>query len=227
MGRFTYREQDGREFSTGLVPRTTKLGGIRGVPVWAGESCPILPASDLTVQEPVEPYIVDADYGMRDLNQGSHPSCTNYAGANAMQTLQAKRGRPVAPFDPYTLWVELTGGRGGTAIDAVAERVASQGMPLVGGDRLKVTEAWDIPSLEAFLSAMALGCTVLFGWSGLGPHAECGVRISESGDPEVLNSWGRSWGKNGLHVVPRSGIASGIRTFGAVAFREIEPWGAK
>lgn len=211
---------DDQQYGTGCLPRATVVGSVW--PVWGSmDSAPLVPESEW--REQAEEAWQEQSPAVWDYNQGTDPSCCLFATANAIQRYFLRAGLPNVELDPRKAWIECTGGRGGYAIDGALTYCRNNGFPLkVGTDRVKLVEAWDCPSGAAAVSAVMRGCIVVFGWSGLGPHAECLTRLGPNKKPRVQNSWGFAWGDHGHHDVPLASIDAGIKVFGAFALRAFQ-----
>ena len=75
----------------------------------------------------------------------------------------------------------------------------------------RIAEAWDCADEQAVMSAVALGHPVVYGSDG---HAVIAIGFDKDGII-ILNSWGSSWGKNGIGRWPSNEIPS----YGAWALR--------
>jgi hypothetical protein len=138
-----------------------------------------------------------------------------------MEMTLARNGRAKTPLDWLGTWKELTGGRGGVAVDTALKYAMDQGIILEDKScRLKLLEAWDANSIEAAASGLLRGFTLVFGHD---VHAECGTRLVLDNNQwcvDTRNSWGKNWGDQGWHLFPLKEIE--IQTYGAFLVREVE-----
>ena len=212
---------DGREYTTGCLKRESRCGEVQGAHVWTGigEPCPIVPRDQWRTQQTLEAYEWD------DVDQDGYPACTLASLANAGEFHLARTGRDKTRLDWHKLWVILSGGVGGVALDSALRYVLTKGFPLLDEDGvLKPAEVWDIPTVAAAYSALMRAGTLWYGrFVGRGGHAECGLTLNvENGvaDHDVRGTWGKDYGNNGWY--PQRITQADIDAFGAFAFREWE-----
>lgn len=200
----------------GVLPRVSQVGEWFRV-VGAEETVPDVPPADWKDTISLRPYVWD------DVNQGKYPACCLAMIANAMELFMAVNGRELIKLDWYKAWVELSGGRGGVAIDVACRYITAKGMPIVGSTaRIKVVEWFDAPDGQALISGIQRGLIGGFGHYVPGAHAEC-CGGWKSGKADVLNSWGRkNYGEDGWALWSLANIDQGVRVFGGFLFREIE-----
>lgn len=220
--------EDGNTYMTGCLPRVSKLGELeitpgKFLPVCGGKAHsdgapPLIPREKLATTPDVRPY------KWHDYNQGNNPSCALGSAANGLSLFAKIMGRFLAVLDFQKAWKELTGGRGGAAVDEVLQYLMTTGMPIVGStDRVIVTEAWDCATVQGVYSGISAGCMCEYGHYVPGPHAECGARVIVRNGVitlDTLNDWGDDWGENGWHEVDEANLQEGIPKFGAFLIRE-------
>lgn len=88
----------------------------------------------------------------------------------------------------------------------------------------RVTEWWDIRSIEGFVSAILRGAPVFYGRDG---HAILGVwAVMEQARLliEYANSWDETWGDHGFGYDSESFISGAIGSYGAVSPRTMTLW---
>ncbi|MDE2440737.1 MAG: hypothetical protein KGP14_06910 [Betaproteobacteria bacterium] len=209
-------EDDGVWRMCGLLPRELPVGRL--VPEWfeTNETCPPIPRAQWQSTPDMRPYEWHNRY------QNGYPACCLCSICGAVEFLLARDGREKTPLDWHRLWVETTGGRGGCAVDSALWHAMTQGIPIKNStDRILVTEAWDVPTLEGFASgiqagAMAVGCHDV--------HAECVVGLEiQNGTPyvQMVNSHyhgekaDRNW-----HLFRLDRIE--LRAYGAMLIREVQ-----
>ena len=217
---------DGIERMCGLEERTTDLGGITyerdgvpcAVPVWepgAGNDCPVIPRSEWISTEDAKPWEYNNRY------QNGFPACCLASLAGAMEFFSVINGRTKIVLDWLKAWKTLTGGRGGAAVDAALQFAMTTGYPLKDGSGVvKIVEAWDVPSVDAFASGLQRGCT---GLACHDVHAECVTGLDMSGSkPQVVmcNSHHQDLGGANWHLFPVDSIE--LRRYGAILIREVE-----
>lgn len=200
----------------GLEPRVLPCGEL--IPEWfgTGETIPLVPRDQWATSPEMRPYEWNNRY------QNGYPSCCLNATVGTVEFLMAAKGWMRTPLDWLTFWKEVTGGRGGAAVDAALQHAMVKGIPLKDGSgRIHIMEAWDVPSHEGIASglqrgAMAVTCHDV--------HAECTVQlVMDGGTPyvQMVNShyYGESAGKN-WHLFPLKNIE--LSRYGAMLVREIE-----
>jgi len=223
FAEFAVQGDDGQMHMGGVLPRTTEIGGILlerdgvpcSVPVWSPEAsndCPVIPRSQWKTTSDMRPYEWSNRY------QNGYPACCLASLAGAIEFLLASRGRSKTKLDWFKAWRTLSGGRGGVAVDVALRMAMTDGFPLADGSgTIRIVEAWDSPTIDAFASGILCGCT---GIACHDVHAECVVGVNMSGTPSVhmVNSWytdARNW-----HLFPVDKIE--LRRYGAILIREVE-----
>jgi hypothetical protein len=214
-----YRVWDGEDGvwrMGGLLPRELPVGRI--VPEWfeTNETCPPIPRAQWQSTPDMRPYEWNNRY------QNGYPACCLASICGAVEFLLARDNREKTPLDWHKLWVETTGGRGGCAVDAALGHAMQKGIPIKNSeDRLVVTEAWDVSSLDDFAVGLQRGAT------GVGchdVHAECVVGlVMKDGVPyvQMVNSHhkGETADRN-WHLFRLNRIE--LRSYGAMLIREVE-----
>jgi hypothetical protein len=209
---------DGRVL--GCLRRATEFGSV--FPAWASdqyERVPAVPRSEWKTQAGLE----WAEYS--DVNQASDPACCLASLANSAQFHLAICGRDRIELDWRRAWLDLSGGRGGVALDHALEYVTTKGYPIKGStERLFAEEVWDAESPEDFLSGIYRGCRGIYGrFIGRGGHAEFPAYIKMVSGKAVMRvrgTWGQSYGEQGWYDVPESDLVRGVPAFGAFLVRE-------
>jgi hypothetical protein len=218
-------EPTGFAFPDGFVagcearPPESPPGSI--VPMASLTDVPLVDEADWVEQESIR----SLETWKRDIDQGRTTACTLASKSNAAQFVMARDGRPHRDIDWHTMWMDITGGRGGANLAVACRYAMDQGMPYLNAKgepagRIKIAEAWDCDSLAGLASALQRGCICTFGHDG---HAECATRMFRKNGVwylDVRNSWGRDWGDNGWHLFPLKDVE--IRTYGAILIREVE-----
>lgn len=210
---------DGFEGLGGLLPRTTPVGkipvGMTYMGVWderPEEECPIIPKDQWATSPTIRPY------RWRFIDQNGYPACCLAALCNAVELLRSLQGRSQVKIDWEAAWRALSGGSGGVALDAAISYAMTTGLPLEGGGRCKVTEAWEADSLEAFASGLQRGCTGVLAHD---VHAEaaCSLIVDSQGtDVDTCNSWYS--GDKDWHRFPLNRIE--YRSYGLILVRAVE-----
>lgn len=213
---------DGR--ALGCLRRVTEVGTV--FPRWESDKydrAPTVPRAQWQTQAGLE----WAEY--RDVNQNTHPACCLASLANAGEFHLSANGREKTELDWYRAWMDLSGGRGGVALDHALEYVTTKGYPIVDRtERLFAREVWDAESPEDFLSGIFRGCRGIYGrWIGRGGHAEFPAyvkMVSGKAVMRVRGTWGRDYSQSeqGWYDVPESDLVRGIPAFGAFLVREWE-----
>ena len=185
-------------------------------PVWGSDdTVPMVPKAEWVEGESLRGY----ETWTRDVNQNGYPACCLASLANAMQFAMVRDGRPEVDLDWLAAWRKLSGGRGGVALDDAAAFVMDKGFPrLDGNGTVRISEAWDCPSVEALASALQRGALCTFGHSVHAEHASRLVKQSGVWMLDVRNSWGRDWGDNGWHLLPLSQVEM---RYSIIAIREL------
>lgn len=83
----------------------------------------------------------------------------------------------------------------------------------------RISEYFDIESIEGFFTALLRGFCVHYGRAG---HSILGVEAKQQGNTFYVcyaNSWAPSWGENGFGYDSESFIRSSINSYGAYAYR--------
>ena len=214
--RYKWLTDDGDNVMCGLLPRELPCGAL--VPEWfeTGEDVPPLPKSEWASTPDMRPYEWNNRY------QNGYPSCALNATCGTAEFIMARDGRAKVPLDWHKYWIETTGGRGGCAIDRALQHAMQKGIPIKDtSDRLFITEAWDVNTLDEFAvglqrGAMAVGCHDV--------HAECVVGLTMEGSTpyvQMVNShyYGDNANKN-WHMFRLDRIE--LRSYGAMLIREVE-----
>lgn len=225
-------------YFTGCNPRSTKVGAHLYLPV-AGtvEACPILPRSKW------RPGTI-RNHVWHVINQSNQNSCASAATAGAAMIIRRIIGLPDVVLSQAPLYKAVNNGRdGGSSIDDNLIALMEQGTTPAAvvapldwngpgwpadwqpqAKRYRLAEAYDCPTFDAAASALQNGWPVVFGvfW-GSGGHAITAVGLQHDGRTwslEILNSWGKSWGDNGLGLLTEQNCR-GLETFGAFALRSM------
>ena len=225
-------------FATGCLPRTSKVGEKAHFPVMGTvEDCPIIPRAswqECSIRHKVWTVV----------DQNPQNSCCPSATTGATMILREIAGEARIILSQGSLYGQINGGRdAGAGIEAALEAMMKVGICPVsmidghdwqGRDwpsdwktaakKTRILEAFDCPNFDAVASAVQHRIPVVFGvYWGSGGHAICAVglkQISGVWNLEFLNSWGASWGDNGLGYLTES-QCSGIKSFGAFAIRSV------
>jgi hypothetical protein len=152
---------------------------------------------------------------------GVHNCCLN-SFSGCVEFIMGRDNRKRQACDWHKFWVEVTGGRGGAAVDAACQYAMTKGIPLKDGSgRIKITEAWDVPTLDAIASGLQAGA---FAVTCHDVHAECTVGLVMQGTTayvQMVNShYEGANAANNWHTFPLSRIE--LSTYGAMLIREIE-----
>jgi hypothetical protein len=199
---------------------------------WLPEASPFKPwGSDATVPMVPKSEWVDGEtlrvYQRETVDQNGYPKCCLSAAKSAMQLAMVRDGRPFVSLDDQKPWKDLSGGRGGVALDDALAYAMDKGFPrLDGKGTVKIAEAWDCPSVEALASALQRGAICTYGAQ---VHAQCMTRLVKRNGVwcgDVVNSWGQfgeAGGPNnefwGWHFVPLSEVEM---RYSIIAIREVE-----
>ena len=235
---------EGRLFVGGCLPRhwdREPLGALPGLPEWGRrrrrarpfpspdpgpqpapasapdyDPCPVIPKADRKTQESLR------HLEWNNVYQNGYGACCVCAHCNAIEFWLTKTGRAKTKLDWYKAYMELTGGRGGVVISTMTIYAMQKGIPLVDGSgRLRITEAFDIGSLDALVSALQMGDHVIFGHDS---HAEAAMSeiVDEHGNEflDTRNTWDVTWGDKGWHTYPLTEVE--LESYGATGIREVE-----
>lgn len=213
---YKWIDVDGNHVMRGLLPRELPRGEL--VPEWfeTNETCPLIPRAKWRSTPDMREYEWNNRY------QNGYPSCLLNAVCGCVEFLLDRDGRAKTPLDWHKFWLETTGGRGGCAVDRGLQHAMEKGIPLKDStDRIHITEAWDVPTLDGFASgiqagAMAVGCHDV--------HAECVVGLVEQNGTwyvQMVNShyYGENAAKN-WHLFRLDRIE--LQSYGAMLIREVE-----
>jgi hypothetical protein len=224
--RYIITGDDGIERMCGLEKRTTEIGGITyerdgvpcAVPQWKSdelEDCVVIPRSQWRTTEDMKPYEWSNRY------QNGYPACCLAALCGAVEFFLAKNNRARTKLDWLKAWQTITGGRGGAAVDAALKYAMETGLPLADGSGvIRIVEAWDSPSVDAFASGLQKSCT---GVACHDVHAECVVGLDVSGSKpsvQMVNSHYQDTGGQNWHLFPVDKIE--LSSYGAILIREVE-----
>jgi len=219
-GADDFRLDDGSGESRvgGCLPRKWTAEASPFKPWGSTDQVPMVPGSEWVEQESLR------GYQRETVDQNGFPKCSLSSAKNAMQLAMVRDGRLFVPLDDQAPWKTLSGGRGGVALDDALAYAMDKGFPrLDGKGAVKITEAWDCPSVEALASALQRGAICTFGHD---VHAECATRMLKKNGVwglDTLNSWGR-WGEQGpngwgWHWLALSKVEM---RYSIIAIREVE-----
>ena len=207
--------EDGETRMCGLKPRELPCGVL--VPEWyeTNESCPLVPDDQWVTTPDVRAYEWNNRY------QNGYPSCCLNSYVGTVEFLMAIKGFARTPLDWFAFWKEVTGGRGGAAVDRAAQKAMVEGIPPKDGSgRIRITETWDVPSLAALASWLQRGAIAV---AGHHVHAECTVGlVMDRGTPyvQMVNSHYEGLGGKNWHLFPLAKVE--LARYGAMLIREIE-----
>ena len=228
--------EDGQERFLGCLPRTTDPDGSIFPIVGSPGTIDILPRSQWTETSLRHPF-----WNIHD--QGQQNSCCPTAYAGLLETMREAQGLARIPLSQAYPYRYTNGGRDqGATLDGVFLAIRDRGItpasvidPMDWQGRnwpadadelaaeLRIVEGWDCISVDAIGSVTEAGfCVALGVWWGYprrsGGHAiyVIGKRKTPGGlwEFEMVNSWGKQWGNNGLGYLPEVQIADGLATFG-------------
>ena len=232
---------DGVERTLGCLQRTTKVGdgafrvfGDPGTPGLIGRS--LWPALS---QVPLDPFVWHV------INQSNQGSCMPSAGAGAVMICRENAGLSRVVLSQASVYGQGNGGSdSGMGIDAGLKLIQEVGFCPVDlidqydwqgfrrgtwpagwkdeAAKYRALEAWDCPTYDHAVSAVLRGFPVVLGvfWEGGGGHAIVMIGWNNDvGKPKILNSWGKSWGANGIGYLTEPQCKKGIDYFGAWALR--------
>jgi len=221
--KYIVRCEDGVPRMCGLEKRTTPIGGITymrdgvpcAVPQWKSDElpdCPVIPRPEWRTTENMKPFEWSNRY------QNGDPACCLAALCGAGEFYFSKNGMARTKLDWRKAWLALTGGRGGAAVDAALKYAMENGLPLADGSGvIKIEEAWDCPTIDAFVSGILRGCT---GVACHDVHAECVVGVDVSGSHPcvvMVNSHYQDLGGKNWHNFPADSIE--LSSYGAILIR--------
>jgi hypothetical protein len=214
--QYVVADQDGIPRMCGAVPRSLPCGVL--VPAWyaTNETCPAIPRDQWKSTPDMRGYEWNNRF------QNGFPACCLAALSGCPEFIMARDNRKRMAIDWHKAWVALTGGRGGAAVDAALQYAMTKGLPLKDGSGvLKITEAWDVPSLDAIASGLLAGAMAVCCHD---VHAECVVGLVMQGTTayvQMVNShYEGANAANNWHLFPLSRIE--LSTYGAMLIREIE-----
>jgi len=171
------------------------------------------------------------------------PSCTSNQAVGSIQLIREKAGLPRFPLSAASVF-SFVGGRMGSTVKDNLDRLVNVGCvpeslwpsdeiyrrsPPPGFDaeapKFRTREPYWCPDFDTATWQLLSGYPIGFGvdWGGAG-HSIIGIRVrydsSKGWGWDILNSWGASWGNNGIGTLWERQISSGIRSrYGAVAYR--------
>jgi len=228
----------------GCLPRLSYPGEF--LPVLGDiETAPLIPRReigkiDLTAHDPPP------------VDQAAQSSCTAASLATAIRHARLVAGGRLVDLAWSTLYGPANGGRdAGSAIDTAVNHLMRVGIcpAVLGGAeyidpfdwrgyyngswpddwqtqarQYRLLEAWDCPSWDHMLSAMAHGYTGVCGvfWPGGGGHAITPVGYDPTNRRvRLLNTWSAAWGNKGYGWLDESVLLRGIPTFGGFVLRSV------
>jgi hypothetical protein len=180
-------------------------------------------------------------------DQNGYNSCCANMVAQSSLIIASIRGNPSVILSPASIYKKINGGRdAGAAIEDGLDCIANWGaLPVnlydvndwrkpypASADQVaaefKDTEWMDVPDVNVAGTILSAGFPVCVGvYWGRGGHAICltevepasGGEFTDNGTIDFLfaNSWGTSYGDNGIGKLPESQVAEGIKAFGAWA----------
>jgi len=230
---------DGEERKLGCLPRTTNVGDgsfkVFGEPGTPGLIDPKLwPALS---KVPLDPF------AWHTIDQSDQSSCCGCATGGGVMISREIAGLDRVVISQASIYGQRKDNRqdAGMSIDEglkIIQDVGCTGVDTIDqydwqgfrrktwpdgwrneAAKYRALEAWDCPTYEHAVSAILRGFPVVFGvfWEGGGGHAI--TMIGWDGSPRILNSWGESWGTNGIGFLTESQCKRGIEYFGAWALR--------
>jgi hypothetical protein len=148
------------------------------------------------------------------LDQNGYGSCATESCTGSVMLSRAVQGLDFVQLNPLYIYATTSHGRDqGSSIDENLEFVRENGIapesvwPFSKGFKAtpsaeavnaarayRIEEFYDITDVNQFVSALLTGFCVVFGANG---HSILAVRHAGS-YPEILNSWGTSWGDSGF-----------------------------
>ena len=215
----------------GLLPRKTKFGTLKGVPIFRDviELIPEKDMPDLLKQHEGLDQFVPAE-GVYD--QNSVGSCASEAANQGNSIVRVMAGQPWVLFNPWFTYHRVSGGidAGSALDDNVADLMKYGSCPEAVWSRTngwrkepsdeayqhalkyRLLEAFDLQSVGDMRTALLKGFTVYYGSKG---HAKLFTRMLDVNTGRYVNSWG-DWGDHGFGTEAFRGIAI---QYGAFAMR--------
>jgi hypothetical protein len=172
---------------------------------------------------------------IRDVkDQGRDGSCATESTAGAMQLIREWNNRDFVELNPLSIYAFTKGRTGGSSIDTNLVRARDVGIlpesiwprskgwhnrPSLGmlnehASKYRIDEFWDINTMAELRTAVLSLFPVVFGWRG---HSCVLVELTDMDTALYLNSWGKSWGDNGIGEIQLDSIE--LARYGAFAVR--------
>lgn len=195
----------------GCLPRKSRPGELCPM---ASERIKVIPRdqwADYAQDASLTPFIKTV------LDQDGVGSCATESSTGGVMIDLAMAGVPHVELNPWFIYQATSGGRDrGSSIDENLAFIRQYGIAptsiwprskgwsttpseeaFAAALEFRIEEFYDIASIDEMVSALLLGFPVIYGADG---HSVCKVQHLDDTKGLDLNSWGTSWGDNGLGV---------------------------
>lgn len=224
-------------FPTGCNPRTSRYGEICGK---LEDNIDVITKADdfqEHINTPNEETLLRCVWSIYRQRVGS---CATNSSSGAMKLVREFNGLPRVELSAESMYVFTGGGRDrGSSIDENLRHLQTTGvlpMELWPQDehrwndkppkslldaeacKYRISEFFDISTIEEVMSALVLNMPVVFGWQS---HSCVLLKLINMTSAYYLNSWGKGWSQTGMPGIGKINLRSIGFHYGAFAVRSV------